>query len=116
EEGAQCGSSVDIQGDTLVVGCHYAREVDSNIDPNDLGNYAGTAYVFRLVNGAWQRQARLLPLPGQSEEDDKSIAEFGASVAISEGEDLIAVGSPRDLTSGGRIGSAHIFRLVSGTW
>jgi cysteine-rich repeat protein len=116
EEGAQCGSSVDVQGDTIVVGCHYAREVDATIDPNDLGNYAGAAYVFRRANASWQRNARLLPLPAQSPEEDKSIAEFGGEVAISDDENLIAVGSPRDLTARGRIGSAHVFVEGSGAW
>ncbi len=116
EEGAQCGSGVDIQGDTLVVGCRYAQEVELDVGARELGNYAGTAYVFRRVNGAWQRQALLLPLPGTRPEDDKSIATFGQRVAISDSEDLIAVGSPRDKIERGRVGSAHVFRLVSGTW
>ena len=64
--GNQFGGSVDVDGDTLVVGAPY-EDVDAVAN-------VGAAYVYRRTNRVWVLEQRLTP-PGS--------VHFGASVAIS---------------------------------
>lgn len=91
---AYLGWSVDISGNTVVVGAPG--------DDTPLGTDSGSAYVFQIEKGTWLRQAKLLSNDGEM--DDY----FGYSVAISA--NTIAVGSPGDDTSqGSDSGSAYVF-------
>lgn len=65
---ANFGISVDIEGDTVVVGAY--------LDDNP-ANYTGAAYVYRHVAGAWVQEQKIVP--GSAAADDR----FGAGVAIS---------------------------------
>ena len=93
------GHSVDIDGDTAVVGAYRS---DSN------GNTSGAAYVFtRQGDGTWAQ--------GQQLSSSTQTVRFGTSVAI-EG-DTIIVGSPRDNIDGIAAGGAYIFnRNTDQTW
>jgi len=72
------GTSVDVSGDTIVVGSHWA---------STLSNYScGTATVFERSGGTWQAQAHLV------DPDAANFDRFGHSVAIDG--DTIIVGTP----------------------
>jgi len=90
--GHSFGRSVDLDGDTLVVGAP--------------GNEA--AYVFRLVAGTWVEEQKLTlaaGLPGDL---------FGRSVAL-HGDELVA-GAPGDDTDALDGGSAYLFERSGSTW
>jgi len=92
------GCSVEISGDTLVVG---ARGDDT------LAYNSGAAYVFQRHLGGpenWGQVAKLLADDGSTDDD------FGQQVAI--GGDTIVVGA--HLTTASNRGSAYIFRRNSG--
>ncbi len=96
----QFGSSVDIEGDYIVVG---ARRDDVD------GVNSGGAYVFERNTGGAQRfgeVARLAPV-GVGARD-----EFGTSVAISGGS--VFVGAPLSDTTATNAGSAYLFEKDSG--
>lgn len=85
----QFGTSVDMSGDTLVVGAKHedsgASIINGDEADNSQGN-SGAAYVFTVANGVWTQQAYLKS--SNSEAGDQ----FGQSVAVFG--DLIAVGAP----------------------
>ncbi len=90
----QLGYSIDIAGDTMVVGA-----------PRRAGG--GAAYVFVRQGTNWTQQARLLPAP------PVAAAQFGASVAING--DTILVGAP----TGGASpppGNAYAFVRTGTNW
>jgi len=91
------GFSVDISGDTAVVGALYC-DIDTNLDQ-------GSAYVFIRSGTTWTQQAKLMASDGAA--DDL----FGRSIAISG--DTILVGADRD-DIGANVdqGSAYVFRYV----
>lgn len=117
--GDSFGASIDVDGDTMVVGA--PGEDSGNGNPDDDGaSGAGAAYVFRRTGDVWVQEAYLKS--SAIDADD----EFGAAVAISG--DLIVVGAPRedstatgiggndDNDAGGDVGAAYAFRRVNGTW
>ena len=75
------GSTVALEGDTLVVGAPSHRHT---ANPNI---FAG-AYVFRLVNDAWQFEQELLPSDLNSYQ---WLGFFGGSVSLDQG--TIAIGA-----------------------
>ena len=100
QEGERFGSSVAIDGDTIVVGAIYGGDGDIS---------AGSAYVFEYDDSAWVQVAKLMASPGV---DD---AKFGYAVAI-EG-DTIIVGAPRHNDGVDVSGAAYVFRRGDdGTW
>jgi len=78
------GYSVDIDGDTIVVGA-YAEDGDGTGQENDDESFAGAAYVFVRSGGTWTQQAYLKA--SNAEANDR----FGYSVAIDG--DTIVVGA-----------------------
>ena len=97
------GWSVDLEGDTAVVGAYG--------ETNEKGNLAGAAYVFtRSVEGVWSRQARLTAADDGAPHDT-----FGYKVAVSG--DTIIIGARKDDDLGDRSGSAYVFvRSSLGVW
>lgn len=71
------GTSVDIDGDTLVIGAPY---------DNDVGSHTGVVYVYTRSGGKWSQQTKLYS-PEVADGDW-----FGTAVAISG--DKIFVGAP----------------------
>jgi hypothetical protein len=91
------GSSVAIFGDTALIGADAA------------GYYRGCAYVFRMKNGQWQQEAKLVAIDGADGD------EFGASVALFG--DTALVGAWRaDIRGIVHQGSVYVFQRTGKSW
>jgi hypothetical protein len=86
------GSSVSVDGDTIVVGA------DGN---DDGGIYSGSAYVFIRSGTTWTEQQKL------TASDATAGDHFGRSVSVDG--DTIVVGAYLDDDGGSRSGSAYVF-------
>ena len=93
-QGYLFGESVDIDGDTAVIGA--------------TGGAKGAVYVFVLLNSIWAQQAKLEDLATDS------FAQFGKSVAISG--DTMVVGAPTDAAPETDSGSAFVFTRTDDVW
>ena len=93
------GWSVDIDGDTLVVGAWYEDAGGSN---------AGAAYVFTRSGTSWSQQAKLVASDAQASD------EFGNSIAISG--DTVVVGAYIEDTGATSAGAAYVFTRSGTTW
>jgi hypothetical protein len=100
--GDRFGSSVAIEGNTLVGG---ARE-----DAPFAGQTArGSAYVFEFNGSSWVSQGQLLA------SDGAAFDRFGWSVAVSN--NTVAVGAREDDTAAGAdAGSAYVYKRSGSTW
>jgi cysteine-rich repeat protein len=83
------GTAVAINGNYAIVGAHY---------DDDLGNNAGSAYIFKNTGGVWSQIKKLTAGDGAADDD------FG--VAVSIGDDYAMVGARGDDSYRG---SAYIF-------
>jgi len=99
EDYDQFGTSVSIEGDTIVVGAPLARGID---------DASGAAYVFVHREGVWTPQQKLIPVDGESGN------QFGISVAVLG--DTIFVGAPRDHRRAYEAGTVYVFTRSAGTW
>jgi len=81
------GSSVDVSGDTVVVGARYesGNSTSTVTSPNNLAFHAGAAYVFIRSGSNWSQQAYLKAFNAGAEDA------FGGSVAVSG--DTVVVGA-----------------------
>jgi len=93
------GSSLAIDGDTIVAGA-YGND--------DVGTDSGSAYVFVRTGGTWTQQAKL------TASDAGSGDYFGFSASISG--DTAIIGAPRDNPVGSASGSAYVFTRAGGIW
>jgi len=100
-DGAQFGDSVDIYGNTIVVGASYS---------DHQSGVTGAVYVFEKDggSGSWAQTDKLLPSDGNVNSTVESIR-FGRSVALA-GENVLVVGADKDDPNGQYSGSAYIFR------
>jgi hypothetical protein len=95
--GSRFGWSVDLSGDTAIVGSPY------------IAGATGAAYVFTRSSGIWNQQAKLVA------SDAVSGATFGFAVAL-EG-DTAAIGAMSDPQFFGTgSGAAYIFTRASQVW
>jgi FG-GAP repeat protein/hemolysin type calcium-binding protein len=95
------GSSVSVDGDTLIVG--------ARADTHTTETNAGSAYVFVRFGTTWTLQQKLTASDGKKGDG------FGFSVATDG--DLALVGSWADDSVGGRdAGSAYVFRRAGTIW
>lgn len=114
----QFGTSVAVDGDTLVVGAPLEA---SNGEPGDNSiARSGAVYVYRRMGTAWTREA-FLKAPNVGEDDA-----FGTSVALS-GNTLV-VGAPREDSQATGVGgddadnsardagAAYVFERSGGRW
>lgn len=125
------GTSIDLSGDTLVVGAPKEDSGATGIDGNQSDNSvadAGAVYVFVRGASGWTQQAYLKApdVTYIASLGDLTGDHFGASVAIDG--DTIVVGAPwEDSASvlvGGdptdnsapRAGAAYVFERVGSTW
>ncbi|TGK44685.1 fibronectin type III domain-containing protein [Leptospira andrefontaineae] len=129
-EGAQLFNSIDIDGDTLVVGVQLedssiATITNGTINPTDnnsLSN-AGAVYVYKRTGSNWAQEAYLKP------GNINSADHFGSAVDISG--DLIAVGAEGDDSNqttitngttsstnntGTNRGAVFLYRRTGSTW
>ena len=93
------GNTVDIDGDTVVVGAPWDE---------DNGSSSGSAYVFVRSVTVWSQQEKLLPSDGAASD------QFGSSVSISG--DTVIVGAQYDADQGDDSGSAYVFVRSGGVW
>ena len=93
------GDSVDIDGDTAVVGAgkYYTGLAES-----------GDAYIFTRSGTSWSQQAKLTPSDGQ----DGDWFGWGSAIA----GDTAVVGAPREDTPGSSAGSAYVFTRSGTSW
>ena len=94
------GFSVDIDGDTMVVGAPFT---------DTLATDSGSAFVFVRSGDSWTQQAELI-----RENNRPDFDRFGQSVAISG--DTIVVGAPFNNAGQPSSGSAYVFTRSGTTW
>ena len=96
--GSEFGNSVSIDGDTIVVGAHYAT-----VGAND---YQGAAYVFAKPGSAWTDMTQTATLTAS---DGAMNARFGSSVSISG--NTVVVGAALAQVGSGPLfqGAAYVF-------
>ena len=95
------GVSVDMDGDTLVVGAFQGNH-GSPLDP-------GAAYVYVRNGTSWVPQQKLFASDGED------FDEFGFSVAISA--DTIVVGAPGEVNTGANDkGAIYVFHRQGAIW
>lgn len=95
------GSSVSIDGDTMVIGANGAT----------VGNNPaqGAVYVFTFANGVWTQVQKL------TADDGAAFDNFGLSAAI-QGSTIL-VGSPQAVIGGAFAqGAVYVFTNTGGTW
>ena len=93
------GVSVDVDGDTIVVGA-------DNDDDN--GRESGSAYVFTRTQTVWALQENL------TASDGAAVDQFGSSVAVNG--DMIVIGAIFDDDIGVDSGSAYVFTRTGTVW
>jgi uncharacterized repeat protein (TIGR01451 family) len=98
EEGDRFGTSVSLDGDTVVIGSPHASGIAAGSGP-------GKAYVFTRSNGTWTEQQRVT-VP------DADVLDFGFSVSLSGG--VMAVGTPSTGAVGA--GAVFVFERAGATW
>lgn len=109
--GDKFGSSVDISGDSIIIG---APQEDSNaIDVggshlNNSLNNSGAAYVYTRSGTAWSRQAYL------KASNTSDLDRFGTAVAIDG--DRAVVGANQADTSVSQSGAAYVFARTGASW
>ncbi len=97
EGGDHFGSSVDINGNKIVVGA-YLDNIDSN------GYFQGSTYIFEERLGVWEQLTKLAVENGTKGDN------FGNSVAIS-GEDIIVGAPSSDINGNIDQGMAYTFTV-----
>ncbi|MCA8942928.1 MAG: FG-GAP repeat protein, partial [Planctomycetes bacterium] len=105
------GSSVAIDGETIVVGAMFEDSAAAGVNGDESDNSAlsaGAAYVFVRSGSTWSQQAYLKASdPGINDN-------FGNAVAIDG--DTILVGAFSDSAVGTDSGSAYVFTRTGSTW
>ena len=99
EAGDLFGTSVEIDGDTIVVG---AQTEDTG------GSNAGAAYVFTRSGTSWSQQAKI------QSSDIAASDRFGWSAAIDG--DTVVVGAYLEDTGGSNAGAAYVFTRSGTSW
>ena len=93
---AHFGKSVDLDGDTLLVGA------------NQDYNYTGSAYVFTRSGTVWSPQAKLTA-PDRTKDDD-------FAYAVDLDGDTAIIGAAWDDDRGSASGSAYLYNRSGATW
>ncbi|MBM4112810.1 MAG: integrin [Phycisphaerae bacterium] len=117
------GSSVAIDGDTIVVGAYGEDSSSPGVNGDQSSNGAlssGAAYVFVREGGAWSQQAYLKASnPGAGDDVGWSVAVSGDTVVVGAiKEDSSATGVNGDQGSDGTTdsGAAYVFVRNGGEW
>jgi len=99
--GDQFGSSVMIDGDTIVIGAWR--------DDTENGEDSGSAYVYTLSGTVWTEQAKL------TASDGAALDHFGWSVAI-DGDTIVIGARDDDTESRQDSGSAYVYTHSGTVW
>ena len=103
------GSSVAIDGDTIVVGADFAHYKDTR-SHGCIYYVSGSAYVFQRSNDKWTQQARLAPL--------NACAGAGIGHAVAIEGDIIAIGAPgaQEIPARHDSGSCFVYLRDGSNW
>ena len=108
---AQFGTSVALNGDTLVVGAPFEDSSATGIDGDETDHSApnaGAVYVFTFDGDTWTQQAYVKASNTGAGDN------FGSCVALSG--DILAVGAYQSSSSSGHDGAAYVFTRSGATW
>ena len=124
EAGDQFGVSLDLSGDTLIVGSWQEDSDATDVDGDESSNAApnsGAAYIFvRDASGSWTQEAYLKA--SNAETDDtfgfRVQVDGDTAVVSASGEDSAATGVGGDEAdnSAGAAGAVYAFTRTSTTW
>ncbi|MBL9115256.1 MAG: cadherin domain-containing protein [Verrucomicrobiaceae bacterium] len=121
------GSSVAIDGDTIVVGAEGESSSATGVggdENDDSASNAGAAYVFTRTAGTWSQQAYLKSITRHTTSGygDK----FGSAVAISgdtivvgaqhEGSSATGVDGDHAVGNASQSGAAYVYLRTAGVW
>ena len=95
------GSSVALDGDTLLVGAHGDGPYN--------GARRGSAYVFTRISSRWAQQQKLIA------NDGEVFDQFGWSVAL-DGDTLLVGARDDNIGANSDQGSAYVFNRSGSTW
>ena len=93
------GFAVDVSGDAVVIGAHSDPEV---------GHAAGAVYAYRIEEGSWALEQKILPPHPQDS------ARFGYDVELDG--NVLAVGTRASLFGTTDAGSVEVLEHDSGSW
>lgn len=79
---------------------------------DDLGSWAGAAYIYKLTRGSWTLEQKVFP-PNWV---NSVYSLFGHAASFGINEDEILIGAFNESTEGAFSGAAYAFRLHQGTW
>ena len=99
QDGDFFGFNVSLDGDRLLAGARFH---------DDAADDQGAAYVFDLIDGAWQHTATLAP-------DGADVLDtFGTGVFLLG--DRLLVGAPGDDDQADNAGAVYVFDFIDGQW
>jgi FG-GAP repeat/Metallo-peptidase family M12 len=98
------GASISIRDDVAIVGAPS----DDDACPGNSNCESGAAYIFRRTGAGWFQEAKLTDSSPAASET------FGISLAV--GENVVAIGTPRDDEIGIDSGSVSVFRWNGTAW
>jgi len=99
------GSSVAIDGDTIVAGSRLGDSIDVSNSISGTGN----AHIYTRVGSTWTKQQSIEASGGRISDY------FGTSVAIDS--DTIVVSAPlHDISGSNNVGAAYVFTRSGSTW
>jgi len=120
EAGDNYGTSVALDGNTLVVGTPLE---DSNVTSNQADNSAsdsGAVYVFTRTNGVWSQEAYLKASTiGAGDNFGHSVALDGNTLvvgAIEEDSNATGVNGDQSSNSASGSGGGYVFTRTNGVW
>ena len=93
------GKSVAIHGDFIIVGMY---------GDDDLGNFSGSAYIFKNNSGTWEQHSKIYA------EDGSAVSNFGWSVDIYENYAIVGAWGDNDIDYDN--GAVYIFTYEDDTW
>jgi hypothetical protein len=105
------GSSIALDGDTLVVG---------SVGQDTSASNSGAAYVFTRTAGVWTQQAFLKASnPGASDNFGRSVDVDGDTLIVgapNEDSNAVGVGGSQSDNSSGNAGAAYVFVRSGSSW
>ena len=122
EQGDLFGYSVDIDGDTIVVGAIAETGSDTGVDGDEhdnAANGAGAVYVFVHAGGAWSQQAYLKASNTGTNDFFGHVAISGDTIVVGaryEDSNAVGVDGNDNNNSSYDSGAAYVFVRSGATW